>query len=276
MSSTPLPARPDTADGELSTELALHVRAWRRRLDQPGAPAWAPHQRRRTVSQEQVAQRIGCSTKWFARLELGHIENYSDNFIRQVGRALNLDRNETRLLYLLVNKEPPASGRRALRGSLAPLLAAQLFPAYLSDPVWDLVGYNEQMRALFPWAAAQNSNVMRWVFTDPDARRRLYRWETEWAPQMLAQMRTELLRQPHNRRLRELTDEILRHSADARDLWEKPFAYFDPDGERRSLYLPGHAEPREVEIHAMEPLRFPGYRLVVLAITPQAPGEVDH
>jgi hypothetical protein len=80
------------------------------------------------------------------------------------------------------------------------------------------VDYNEEMVALFPWVTAENANVMRWVFTDPDARRRLFRWETEWAPQMLAQMRAELLRQPPNPRLRQVIDEVLDHSVDPQRL----------------------------------------------------------
>ena len=268
MSSSPLPAQRDAADVAASTQLARYVRAWRLRLDPAVFPVlrqgWAHGQRRRTVSQEEVARLVGCSTQWFARLELGYVKNYSDAFIQSVAQALHLDCDETRLLFLLTGKEPPPLTHQAATDGLEPLLAAQPWPAYLRDDAWNLVAYNENMRSVFPWVQHDDANVLRWVFTDPDARRRLHRWGTEWAPQMLAQLRTAQLRHPDDQRLSDIIRDILDLNGDARRLWETPLIKFHPDGDRRSIYVPGQAEPHRIQIVALEPLRAPGTRLIML------------
>lgn len=273
MPPSPPPAHPANTARATSEELTRHVRAWRVRLNPDAIPDlphhhW-PHGRRRGVSQEQIAHLIGCSTQWYSRLELGRLQNYADDFLKAVARVLHLTANETRLLFLLVGKEPPTPPCQAAADSLQPVLRAQPFPAYLSDPAWGLVDYNEPMCALFPWVQQDDANVMRWVFTDPAARRRLHRWDTEWAPQMLAQIRAEQLRYSDDDRLHNLIREILEANPDARRLWQQPLAYFHPDGDRRSIFLPDSSEPYPIQIVALEPLRFPRHRLIML--TPAAP-----
>ncbi|MEU4239660.1 helix-turn-helix transcriptional regulator [Actinoplanes sp. NPDC026619] len=258
-------------DPDPSRELARHVRAWRTRLNPDEIPgfqqAWPGSRRRHHVSQEQAAALIGCSTHWYSRLEVGDQQNYSEDFLQRVAHVLRLDHDETRLLFLLVGKEPPIPVHRTTPDGLEPVLEAQPWPAYLSDEAWDLVGHNEQMRSWFPWVVQDEANVMRWVFTYPEARQQLYNWETEWAPQMLAQTRAAQLRYPDNQRLHDIISEILNVNAVARRLWEKPIAYFHPDGDRRSLYLPRHEKPHPIQVVALEPLRSPGHRLIMLVPT---------
>jgi len=124
------------------------------------------------------------------------------------------------------------------------------------------------MRSLFPFVAQQGANVMKWVFTDPDARRRLHRWDTDWAPQMLAQIRAEHLHHPQDQTLHGVIQDILHTSPDARRLWEQPLAYCHPDGDRRWIFMPGKTEPSAVQLIALEPLRFPRHRLLMLIPIP--------
>ncbi len=273
-SSPPAPnvAIPDRAP---STELARHVRAWRMRLspeDMPGyEEARARGRRRRIVSQEQVAALIGYSTHWYARLELGVQDSYSDDFINQVADVLRLDPVETQLLRLLAGKEAPSAIHSATPEGLQPILEGQPWPAYISNEAWDVVGTNEQLRSWFPGILGHEANVMLWAFTHPDARRRLYRWETDWAPKLLGQLRTAQLRYPDNKRLDVVITEILQANEDARRLWEGPIASFHLDGDIRSLHVPGREKPQPIQIVALEPLRSPGHRLIMLVPVPGKP-----
>jgi transcriptional regulator with XRE-family HTH domain len=269
MPSSPLTEQHDPGVPAVSTQLARYVRAWRLRLDPellPGLrPDWTHSQRRRTVSQEEIARLVSCSTQWFARLERGYIKEHSDAFIHAVAQVLRLDVDEARMLRLLTGKEPAAPTPGGTRTEdLQSVLMAQPWPAYIRDNAWNVAGYNDEMRALFPWVQDDDANVMRWVFTHPDARRRLHQWGTEWAPPMLAQLRAEQLRHPGDHRLVEIIRDILDASVEAQRLWEETLVKFHPDGDRRSICLPGQPEPHRVQIVALEPLRAPGTRLIIL------------
>jgi transcriptional regulator with XRE-family HTH domain len=268
MPLSPLPSRHDSHGPVIRRELAQHVRAWRTRLDPDDITdlrsSWVTGRRRRNVSQQQAAQLIGCSTQWFANLELGHLRNYSDSFLNKVAEVLRLDDDETRLLYLLVGKQPPALPHRGVPADLEPVLMAQPWPAYLSDHAWDIAAYNEKMRSLFPWVRQPGANVMQWVFTDPDARRRLYRWDTDWAPHLIAQLRVRHLRFPNSQRLHTVVREILAVNADTRRLWEQPLAHPRQGGDRRSILLPGQDDPYPIRIVALEPSGSPGHRMIML------------
>jgi transcriptional regulator with XRE-family HTH domain len=270
MTTRPTQADPPFPDPDPGKSLALHVRAWRLRLQPEMMPGLlhgrSGGRRRRHVSQEQIAMLVGCSTHWYSRLELGIVENYSDDFLQRVGRVLRLSPEEMTLLFLLTTgKEPATPTRLPVLDGLEGVLEGQPWPAYLSNEAWDIIGHNAQMEDWFPWVVQKDANVMRWVFTYADARQQLVRWDTDWAMPMLAQMRIAQARYPNNQRLREVIAEVLECNRDARNLWERPMAYLHPDGDRRALYLPRHAEPQPVQIVALEPLRAPGSRLVMLA-----------
>jgi hypothetical protein len=270
MSTRPLPAREGSAGPVIRHELALHVNAWRLRLDPDTTTGlrqgWSTRQRRRdVVSQEQVAQLAGCSTFWFTRLELGHIRDYSNFFLTAVAEVLQLDDAETRLLFLLVGKQPPVLQGEATPIGLEPVLQAQPWPSYLSDQVWDVVSYNTKILTWFPWVQHDHANVMRWVFTDPEARRRLYRWESDWAPQLLAELRVRQLRRPDDQRLRLLISEVLEASTQARRWWDQPIPRFRQPGDRRFIVPPGANEPHPINVVALQPPQAPDHRLVMLA-----------
>ncbi|MFI6079099.1 helix-turn-helix domain-containing protein [Actinoplanes sp. NPDC051343] len=268
MSISPLPAREDSSGPAIRYELGRQVRAWRLRLDPSRTPGLRPRrstgQHRRTVSQERLAQLVGCSTSWFGRLELGHPHNYSDRFLTKVAEVLQLDSDETRLLFLLAGKQPPTCSLDAAPDGLEPVLMAQPWPAYLSDQIWDVTAYNPKMRAWFPWVQQRDANVMRWVFTDPDAPRRLYRWDTEWAPSLLAELRVRQLRRPADPRLSRIIAEILDVNPVARRLWQEPVPHFQARESPRSIMVPGLSRPQLIDVVALQPPQSPDHRLTML------------
>jgi len=268
MTPEPLSATPPAS----REELARLVRSWRERLDPdeiPGLFASTRPRRRKRVSQEQAAALIGYSVGWTGSLERGERQNYSVDFLDRVAYTLRLSPDEKTLLFLLATgHEPPVLARFPTLKATADIrrfLDAQPWPAYIHDDAWDLVAYNEHTQDWFPWVAGPETNVMRWVFTYPEARRQLYRWESEWGPPMLAQLRFAHARTPGNERLTEVLTEILRVNADAREFWGRPTVSVHPDGDRRSLYLPHHGHKiQPIELVALEPLRAPGNRIVML------------
>ncbi|MFI5496574.1 hypothetical protein [Actinoplanes sp. NPDC051859] len=253
---------------DISDELARHVKAWRQRLDPNIFPDHHTGARRRQrVSQELAAVRIGCSLAWYRSLERGEIHNWSSDLLNRVAITLHLNADERVLLFLLAtgNEPQPSADAAPIANGLESLittLRSQPWPAYLNDEAWDLIAYNQHMADWFPWVTGGESNIMRWVFTYPEAKQQLHRWETDWAPQMLAQIRFVHARLPEHPRLKVIIDEIRAKCAFARDRWDDTSTYQHPDGDRRSLFLPYHQREKPVNIVALQPLRAPNHRLI--------------
>jgi transcriptional regulator with XRE-family HTH domain len=258
-------------EGAPSAELARLVRSWRERLDPreiPGLTVGSSRRKKTRVSQEDIARLVGASSVWYGKLERGELLNYSDDFIDRVAISLRLNDDERMTLYLYsVGREPVPRQRSSsfvVTEVIEKIVQEQPWPAYVSDESWDVVTYNDHVKKWFPWIEWEN-NVMRWVFTYPEARQQLYNWDTDWAPLMLAQMRVARAREPENERLANLVEEILRVNDDAKRMWEsEPAVYVHPDGDRRQFYLPYHQEVITVEIVALAPLRATNVRVMML------------
>src|SRR5262245_17710661 len=112
--------------------------------------------RTRGVSQLELANRAGVSTRHLSFLETGRC-GPSRGTVLQLGRALELPRAETDRLQLLSGhagdwtRLAVDAGRvREQLGYLAPMLAAyDPFPALISDPDWCVAWHNRGARALF-------------------------------------------------------------------------------------------------------------------------------
>ena len=260
--STDTPADP-------GRELARLVRFWRQRLDPTSIAEPSGTRRRARVSQEDMARLIGATSVWYGTLERGeHSVNYSDAFLHRVAHALRLSPTERRALYLYaVQREPLTQPTRTdvrINDVAQRLLDQQPWPAYISDEAWNLVAHNDHLVQWFPWVTHE-TNIMRWVFTYPQARRQLYDWENTWAPLMLAQMRMASAANPDDSRLTKLIGEIIDANPFARDLWEtQPDVYVHPDGDRRQLLLPPDNKIHTVEIVALGLMRLPKTRLIML------------
>jgi transcriptional regulator with XRE-family HTH domain len=269
------------ATGRPNAELARLVRSWRERLNPLEIPGLIPagsHRRKSHVSQEDLARLVGVSNVWYGKLERGEPAHYSADFLDRVAIALRLTGDERMVLHLYaLGREPVPRGRTStvvVTESLRQVVDRQSWPTYLSDEAWDVIAYNRKAKEWFPWLGNE-SNVMRWVFTYPEARQQLHDWATDWAPPMLAQMRVANARDQGNERLTRLIQEILQ-SDDARRMWaSEPAIYVHPDGDRRGIYLPYRQELITVEIVALAPLRAPNIRLMMLVPAGDRPPHPD-
>jgi hypothetical protein len=257
---------------ELSDDLARHVKAWRLRLNPdeiPGLHAERPRMRRhRRVSKETVAALTSYSVGWYSALERGVLQNYSDDFLTRVAYTLRLSEAEKSMLFFLATGHALTitvhQSRMRSTPTIQRILDAQPWPAYVNDEAWDLIAHNEHMSKWFPWVEGHENNIMRWVFTFPEARTQLHRWDTDWGPQMFAQMQFAQARQPENKRLAALVEEILDVNKDARRFQEHPITYPHPDGDHRYLHLPLHKRLQPIELIAFAPMRAQASRMMML------------
>lgn len=270
MTSRPSDATPNRP--ELNDDLARHVRAWRERLDPakiPGLYAARPRASQpRRVSKDTVAVLTGYSVRYYNDLERGALRNYSDDYLNRVAYTLRLNLDEKSMLFLLATGHALTATVHESRLRATPtiqrIVDAQPWPAYVNDEAWDLVAYNEHMSRWFPWVEGHENNVMRWVFTFPEARTQLHKWDHDWGPQMFAQMQFAQARQPENKRLAAVIEEILDFNKDARRFHQQPITYAHPDGDHRYLHLPLHRRLQRIELIAFAPLRAQGSRMMML------------
>lgn len=165
---------PVPADGGISGLMGLPkaLKAWRMA---------AGHKRGRPLTQAEVGQRAGHSSKWYERLEKGAVPQRKD--CAALAEILGLDEESRYALYLYATGSaedvPVPEGGRHVSGALQMLLERQMpAPAYLCDRHWNILAYNAAMAQWWPWVMEPGANLMRWVLTDEEARRQFHDWPT--------------------------------------------------------------------------------------------------
>lgn len=203
------------------------LRSRRERLS-PAEVGLLPGPRRRTpgLRREEVAHLANVSVTYYTFLEQGRATRPSPEVLDALAVALRLDALDRRYLHALaldtgreVDVEPETldDAVRALVERLHP------DPAYVKGRGWDILAANRGARALFAdWGArsaeGQEPNMLRWMFTDPDARRVYVEWESE-ARAMLARFRAAVVARPHESTTNALIEEVLASSPHARRWW---------------------------------------------------------
>ena len=266
-----------TAQQPLSRQeqLAKLVRDCRYRLDPDEFPpsdsdTGGPRRRQKKatrVTLEQIAAQSGYSYGWHSALERGKDEGYSDDFLNTVSTILKMSDDETTMLFSLAPRRRGAvAPEKDLRESRVIQWALDEIscPAYIVDSAWDLLSFNKPMADWFPWVHGERPNFMRWAFTALEARTILHNWNTEWGPQLWAEMQYTVARQPDNAKLAALISEILERSRAARLFNENPLTYINPDGKRRRIRLPLNNRISVVEQIAFAPLRAPASRIMMI------------
>lgn len=266
--------QPDLAGAvnDPSSELSRLLKAWRLRLDPNSIAGLVRGPRaQKHLTHADIAQLTGMSAVWYGKLERGGSANYGNDLLDRVAYALRLNPQERRTLYLLAVGHEPATvleGASSFLPSdaLRRLIHAQPWPCYISDQAWQVVDYNEHMLKWFPWMGEGfEDNIMRWVFLDPAAKVQLHRWDTDWAPLMLAQMFHANAQRRDNMALANLIREILERSKEARQMWDRqPQVYVHPDGDQRYIYIPYRKGIQRIELVALEPMRAAGVRVMNL------------
>jgi len=207
------------------SDIGAFLRAQRARLrpEDAGVVPDAVPRRVPGLRREEVARLAGVSTDYYTRLEQGRRITPSDGVVDAIARALRLDDAGRQHLFDLIR---PRAGRRAdvrpVRWSVQQLIDSWGDQAaIILGPGSDVLAGNALSRALLKDFAAvpfAERNYARWVLLD-DRARTLY---TDWAvvgSEVVASLRMQAGRHPHDRRIHDLVQELTIKSADFRTWW---------------------------------------------------------
>jgi transcriptional regulator with XRE-family HTH domain len=225
--------------------------------------------RRRTpgLRREEVAQLAAISVTWYTWLEQGRDITVSRQVLDSIARVLQLTPAERRHLFVLAAEPLPAGGPAAdpphpalqhLVDGISP------YPAYLINPRWDLLAWNQAEAGLIgdpAILAAPERNILWLAFTDPAMRELLVDWRGQ-ARSMVTQFRADVAQQADDPAVTSLTTALRQASAEFREWWDRDvIAEFWPT--RRQFNHPrlGLLTLDYVKLAAVET---PGVKLITL------------
>jgi PAS domain-containing protein len=176
------------------------------------------------LRREEVAVLAGVSVDYYVRLERGYLGGASDDVLDALADALRLNDAERVYLHDMAHGRAHEDGLgiEAVRPSLQHLLDAIAAPAFVRNRRLDYLAANRLGRALLCEmfdATSGPPNQARFVFLDPRAKRFYPLWETV-ASDFAAMLRLESGRNPADRQLTKLIEELLEESPEFRCRWE--------------------------------------------------------
>lgn len=234
--------------------------------------------RRRTpgLRRQEVAQLAGISVEYYIRLEQARGPKPSRQVLGALARALVLDQDERAHLFHLVDELPESECTAAVDevpATIANLLAGlDDFPAYAIDACYDMIAWNDMAERLMGYLAdlsPEDRNVLRTNFTRGDVAARLADPSVRrFLADSVSDLRASLARNPGDKKLKGLVDELLRVSPEFGELWAD------------HRVAPRRAQTKRVVHPQVGPLEFDcqvldvpgtGLRLVVYVPQPDSP-----
>ncbi|MCW3492700.1 helix-turn-helix transcriptional regulator [Microbacterium sp. SSM24] len=195
------------------------------------------------LRREEVAMLAGMSVDYYARMERGNLAGVSPEVLDALARALQLDEAETAHLHDLAHAAAPAGPRRkrpragnvTIRPELQRLLDAITAPAYIANTRKDFLATNDIGHAVFSPIIddpANGRNNARFTFLNPAARTFYTDWEAG-ANSIVASLRVEAGRNPHDKPLTDLIGELVTRSDVFRARWAAHDVRFHRTGSKR-------------------------------------------
>jgi len=211
--------------------------------EQAGLPAYGGNRRVAGLRREEVALLAGVSIDYYTRLERGRAHGASDSVLEGIARALHLDEAERAHLFDLARGAAPAAPRaprrpspQQVRPSVRRILDSMTTtPAYVRNARLDILAANQLGAALFApvlTSPARPANNARFLFLDPAAREFYSDWERQ-AQDVVAMLRTEAGRSPHDKGLSNLIGELSTRSENFRTWWAAHNVRFHRTGVKR-------------------------------------------
>ncbi|HTR94262.1 MAG TPA: helix-turn-helix transcriptional regulator [Trebonia sp.] len=226
------------------TEIRDFLTSRRARItpEQAGLPAYGGNRRVAGLRREEVALLAGVSIDYYVRLERGRAPGASASVLEGIARALQLDEAERAHLFDLARAAVPAApqaarrpARQQVRPSVQRILDAMSAPAYVRNARMDILAANRLGAALFApvlSSPAQPANNARFIFLDPAAQAFYPEWERQ-AQDVVAMLRTEAGRAPHDKALSNLIGELSTRSENFRVWWAAHNVRFHRTGTKR-------------------------------------------
>src|SRR5487761_406901 len=188
--------------------------------EQAGLPAYGGNRRVTGLRREEVALLAGVSIDYYTRLERGRAHGVSASVLEGIARALHLDEAERAHLFDLARAAAPAAPRaprrpapQQVRPSVRRILDSMTAtPAYVRNARLDILVANRLGAALFAP-----------VLTSP----------AQPAQDVVAILRTEAGRSPHDKALSNLIGELSTRSENFRTWWAAHNVRFHRTGVKR-------------------------------------------
>jgi transcriptional regulator with XRE-family HTH domain len=196
---------------------------------QAGLPVYGANRRVPGLRREEVALLAGVSVDYYTRLERGNLGGVSESVLDALAQALQLDEAERGHLFDLAraaNTTARSPRRRPAQQRVRPgvqriLDAITDAPADVRNGRRDILAANRLGYALYSELfidAVRPANIARFVFLSPRAREFFPDWEGA-ANDLVANLRTEAGRNPHDRGLQDLVGELSTRSQEFRTRW---------------------------------------------------------
>jgi len=208
--------------------------------EQAGLPSYG---KRRVpgLRREEVASLAGVSADYYRRLERGHVSGVSELVLEALARALQLDDAERAHLFDLARAASPMAPKRSrpARKRVRPVVQRLIdqieAPAIVSTVYGDYLAANTLGRALYAPvfdSPEQPANSGRFTFLDPAAHEFYPDWE-RLASELVASLRSQAGRNPHDRSLQDLIGELSTRSEEFRVRWAAHNVRFHRTGSKR-------------------------------------------
>ncbi len=208
--------------------------------EQVGLPAWGPR-RVKGLRREEVASLAGVSVEYYKRLERGNAAGVSDGVLEALAQALQLDDAERAHLFDLARAANPVAPKRrkAAQQHVRPVVLRMLdsisSPAIVRNSRVDYLAANALGRALYAPlfdSREQPANSARFTFLDPAAHDFYIDWE-HIARDLVAHLRSQAGRDPHDRGLSDLVGELSTRSDEFRTWWAAHNVRYHRTGTKR-------------------------------------------
>ncbi|MEO1948320.1 MAG: helix-turn-helix transcriptional regulator [Methylophilaceae bacterium] len=186
--------------------------------------------RRRTqgLRREEVAQLAGISTTWYTWIEQGRDVNMSADALVRMAQAYKLTRTERAYLFDLAGRRDPQGHvpeEDLAPNTLTTLLKYINVPAYVLGRTWNILAWNPSAEILFgDWLNQEETtiapNLMRLVFTHPNAKQFVVDWEAR-GRRLVAEFRADCRSRLEEVELQALVSELSKTSAEFNQFWKQ-------------------------------------------------------
>jgi transcriptional regulator with XRE-family HTH domain len=246
-----------------------------------GLPDFGGRRRVKGLRREEVALLAGMSTEYYVRLERGNGSGVSEAVLDGISRALQLDEAEHAHLYDLVRaanqgaspgrRRAPSRPQQVNANVLQLVEAMHDVPVFVQNGRLDAVATNRLGAALFSemFVMPQRPmNAARFTFLDPRAQSFYRDWHGN-ARGIVALLRAEAGRSPHDRALTDLVGELATRSEVFRTLWAAHDVRVHRTGSK-NVHHPVVGD-LDLTFEAMDLTSAPGLQLLAFSAAPGSP-----
>lgn len=256
--------------------LGAFLRSRRDRLTpaQAGIAAFPGPRRVPGLRKEELAMLAGLSPDHYSRLEQGRQHTITDEVVRALSRALQLDDVEAAHLRDLAAPSArrrwagPEVPQRPDPGMLRLMGALDHVPALLLGRRTQVLARNGLLSSVLGVAMEPGSTFAHWLFLDRGARERIVNW-ADFAGPAVGALRYEVGRHPDDRRLADLVDELRRGDPDVARWWDDQRVTFRTSVTKHIDHPT--AGPLTFGIESVVGPHEPEQRLVVYTVEPDSP-----